>query len=75
MTPCPGRTSSSDCWSPAQHSHYHVHQALSSTCPLLDRQEQGSLYTCPLGIAATPPVGRSRGRSRRATPIRLSAIP
>ena len=32
-------------------------------------------YTFPCGSAVTPPAGRESGKSRRATPIRLSAIP
>ncbi len=32
-------------------------------------------YTFPSGGSATPSGGRWSGRSRRATPIRLSAIP
>jgi len=32
-------------------------------------------YTFPFGWAVTPPNGSDSGKSRRATPIRLSAIP
>ena len=46
----------------------------SSDNPLVSGASQAR-YTFASGGSATPPGGRRSGKSRRATPIRLSAIP